>query len=596
MKLILVLGTNLWLLTASLQAQIRCTASVEQAVVEQGASITLNVEVSGPDLNITEPPQLPAMKGIEPQYRQAGESTSISIINGRKSVTKSYQFLLRAKEVGRWQIPPIVVHNDGNAISTQTVTIEVVPAGSMSGTQRQQQSNDAFLAVTLSKKEAFVGEQITAETKIYTRVSISQYSPSKLPNLTGFWSEEFPIQQPISASREQVGGVMYQVYTIKRTALFPTHAGDLTVEPSEVECELRIPRKNRGGVMDDFFSPFADPFGQTVNAKLSSQALNIHVNPLPENDRPDNFFGLVGNFDIKTSVDKTTLKTGEAIVYSVDISGNGNLFSVETPLSPFSDDFEKYDPKVTDQIVKTGGLLGGKKTIDYVAIPRVARSLEIPEFKLSYFDPRQKKYITKSSPAINVSIRQGTGTFANSAGLSKEEVTLLSKDIRFIKTGIPDWNSDTSPLYQRWWFFLIGAFPFISVFVFSGYLRFKKEALKDPLLYRYQQASPLAKKRLKNAEALLKQNQVDIFYTEMAKLLSGFITDKLGLRGSEMLRDKIAEKLRERHIDELLIKRFLDCLHVCDEARFSPDRSDLAHIRDVYDQIREAILSLDKAL
>lgn len=581
---------------SALQAQtVQCVASVEQSVIEQGTSFQLRIEVSGENLRITSLPQLPEMKGLEVMHQGAGESTSISIINGRRSMSKSYDFILRAKDVGRWTIPPVAVGVDGKTVSSQALTIEVVPGGSISGSQRSEKTNDAFLALTVSKKEAFQGEQITAELKIYSRIPITQYAPSRMPGFTGFWAEEFPMPQQIQSTREQINGVAYAVYTIKRVGLFATRSGLLTIDPSEIECELRIPRRSRNS-LDDLFSPFGDPFGQTATVKLQSEPVKLNILPLPKENAPSDFSGLVGQFDVKTAVDKNSLKTGEALTYTITISGTGNIKSAEIPPTPFGDDFERYDPKSSETLNKNSNLVSGSKVFEYVGVPRLPRQVEIPVFNLSYYDPVLKKYVTKSSGPHRVTIAQGTGggIFSHNA-LSKEEIALLAKDIRFIKTENLSEES-YAPVYFRWWFIAGMIFPLLlwgTVYVWA----IKHEELqKDGIGLRYRKASPLARKRLKAAEALMKSNQQDSFYTELSKTLNGLITDKLHVGENVYTREHITEILRERNVENNLITEYMDCMHMCDEARFSPDGKSRARMDDAYERIRAAILNMDNAL
>ncbi|KAB2880091.1 hypothetical protein F9K33_06320 [bacterium] len=582
--------------THVLQAQnVRCSASVERTVIEAGESFTLTVEISGDDINVTAYPQLPPLKGLEAIYANAGESTSIQIINGKKSVSKSYQFLLRAKEAGKWTIPSISVENNGRAYTTQPLTIEVVPAGTVSGNQNASLSKEVFLAIVSAKKEAYVGEQIMVYLKIYTRVNITQYSPTKTPNFTGFWAEDFPIKQPLEPEREILNGVTYSTFTIKRTAVFPTHAGTLSIDPAEIDCELRISKKGRSNMFDDFFSPFGDPFGQVVQTKLVSNSVDIKVNELPA-EKPANFTGLVGNFDVTTSVDKASLKTGEAVVYKVEISGTGNIMSAEIPPNPFSDDFEKYDPKSSDEINKKGNLISGKKTFEYVAVPRASRQFEIPPYVFSYFDPSAKKYITKSSSSHTLDIAVGTGGIASGGGLSKEEIALLSKDIRYIKSDVDDWFQSDRGFVYRWWFILLWIVPAGAWLSGNLFLKRRARSLQDIEGAKYRKASPLAKKRLKTAEKLVRENKVDTFYAEIAKTLSGLAADKLKIPEASLMKELLEERFREKRVDEALIKEYLDCLHMCDEARFAPESKSKEKIDEAYNRIRSAILNMDKAI
>ncbi len=580
---------------AAYSQSIRCTASVERTVIEAGQTFTLSVEVSGDDVNITAYPQLPALKGLEAVYANAGESTSIQIINGKKSVSKSYQFLLRAKEVGKWTIPPITVENDGKAVTTQPLTIEIVPSGAISGQKNPSLSKEVFLGIVPSKKEAYVGEQIMVYLKIYTRVNITQYSPTKVPNFVGFWAEDFPLKQPLEPEREVVNGITYNTFTIKRTALFPTHAGKLTIDAAEIDCELRVPQKGRSNLFEDFFSPFGDPFGQVVQTKLVSNAVEIDVKELP-GEKPAGFSGLVGHFDVVSSVDKNALKTGEAVIYKVEIKGTGNIVSAEAPANPFSDDFERYDPKSTDAIDKKGQLVSGSKIFEFVAVPRVSRQFEIPPLALIYFDPATNKYVTKTSAGHALSISQGSGGIASGVGLSKEEVALLSKDIRFIKTETDDWSQSEHGFIFSVWFVILWIIPAGIWFGGYRYLNRREILLQDAEGMKYRKASPLAKKRLKAAEKLMEHNQLDTFYAEIAKTLSGLVADKLKIPEAGLMTEHLEEKLRAKKVDESLIKEYIDCLRMCDEARFSPTGKSKEKTDEVYRRIRSAIFSMDRAI
>jgi hypothetical protein len=572
--------------------EVRCRAFVERTVVEAGEQFMLTVEISGGDLNITSVPQLPPMKGVDAIYPNAGESTSIQVINGKKSETRNYQFLLRAKDVGRWTIPAITLYDHNKPYASQPLIIEAVPSGSISGTGSAEASGDVFLAMEVSKKDVFVGEQITAVLKIYTRVSVTQYSPSKVPNFVGFWAEDFPIPQTLQADKEMVDGVAYSSYTIKRSAIFPTHAGKLSIEPAEIECELRIPQKNKGSLFGDFFS---DPFGKIVTTKLQSKSVEINVKELPTQNKPVNFSGLVGNFGVKAFVDKNTVKTGEALVYRIEISGTGNLISSEAPPNPFSDEFEKYNAKAADDINRSGSLISGKKAFEYVAIPRASRNFEIPPFTLVYFDPILKKYISKSTAAMSITVTRGAAGASQNASLSQEEVALLAEDIRYIKSGV-NWQVSNEGILTRWWFIVLWVLPIASSIGGYFYIQQRDKFILDADALKYKKSSPLAKKRLRAAEKLMRKNQVDTFYYEIAKTLTGLVADKLKIPEASMMREDLQNKLTEKNVDEVVVKEYLKCLQLCDEARFAPNSKSDEHMEGVYLRIRSALFNMDKAL
>ncbi len=572
-------------------AQVTCEAIVEKNVIEVGQTFTLTVQVSGKNLDIPDKPAVPQVAGLELVYPEPGTSSSIQIINGRRSESRSFQYLLRATAVGRWTLPPIRVSVGGEHFQTQQLTIEVVPAGSISGQNPGDTSADVFFAAVPSKREAYIGEQVVVDFKIYTRVTISQYSPTRTPSFVGFWVEEFPLRQPLEGAREVVNGKSYTSYTIKRVGVFATRAGVLELDPAEIECELRLARRKSNDPFDNFFSPFSDPFGETVTKKLATQAVPITIRNLPAEGKPDNFSGLVGQFDVASSVDRTTLRTGDALSYKIDISGAGNLRAIEEPENPFPDEFEKYPVKTQEAINKNGNIIAGSKSFEFVVVPRVSKTWIIEPFTLTFFDPGQKKYVTTRTDSITLRISEGVST-----GNGPRDVALLKQDLRFLRTDAQTW---TSTHRSPWVDAGLGLLMLIPPALVGWRVARKRQLARlqsDGARYRSHQASPLARKRLKEIQKLLSEGDQERFYSELNRLLNQFIGDKLNLGGLQLIRDEIADRLRRRGVSISLVEDYLRCLQWCDEARFSPSSSVGQETDKVYQLVRTTILEIDRHL
>ncbi len=82
----------------------------------------------------------------------------------------------------------------------------------------------------VDKTNPYVGEQITASYKLYTRLPMT-VNLTQLPSLNGFWSQDFQIPNPPKAREEIVNGQRYQVFLLKRSALFPQQDGNLNWMP-----------------------------------------------------------------------------------------------------------------------------------------------------------------------------------------------------------------------------------------------------------------------------------------------------------------------------------------------------------------------------
>lgn len=574
-----------------LAGQVTCEAIVEKNVIEVGQTLTLTIQVSGKQLDLREKPVLPALHGLELVYPEPGSSSSIQIINGRRSESRSFQYLLRARQVGRWTLAPVRVTVGGETYQTQQLTIEVVPAGAISGQSPTDVSGDVFLAAIPSKRAAYVGEQIVVDFKIFTRIAISQYSPTRTPNLIGFWVEEFPLKQPLEGVREVINGKSYTSYTIKRVAIFATRPGTLEIDPAQIECELRLSRRKTNDPFDNFFSPFGDPFGEIVTQKLSTSPISIAIRDLPSDGKPEMFSGLVGDFDVRASVDRRNLRTGEALTYRIDVSGAGNLRSMEEPENPFPEEFERYPIKISDAINKNGTLVTGSKSFEFVVIPRVSKTWAIDPFTLTYFDPRQNQYVSKTTDTLIIDVSEGPA-----GALAKSDVTLLKKDLRYIRTETQNWSSLNEPWWQDAW----AAAFFVLPPAFVGWRLIRKgktERLQaDGARYRSLQASPLARKRLKEIQKLLDLQDHGRFYAELGRLLNQFIADKLNLSGLQLISRDIAERLRQRGISDALVDEYLRCMQLCDEARFAPSTTVLQETDKVYQLVRSTLVDIDRRL
>src|SRR5690606_28634950 len=87
-----------------------------------------------------------------------------------------------------------------------------------------------------------------------------------------------------------------------------------------------------------------------VPVRLSSKPIDIQVKELPAQNRPATFTGAVGNFDIKTFLDKSNLSTDDVATFQIRLSGAGNLKLIGAPVVAFPDELGIAAPIVSDTI------------------------------------------------------------------------------------------------------------------------------------------------------------------------------------------------------------------------------------------------------
>jgi hypothetical protein len=82
------------------------------------------------------------------------------------------------------------------------------------------------------------------------------------------------------------------------------------------------------------------------------------------------------------------------------------------------------------------------------------------------------------------------------------------------------------------------------------------------------------------------------FYAELSRALWGYVSDKLGIAPSQLMRDNISEKLSQIGADEDTIKGIIDVLDECEMARFTPEHSD-EEIANLYSKTVATIKSME---
>ena len=535
---------------------------------------------------------------------QSGRSTSIQIINGKrsKSVQTTYTYVLRPVASGRFSLPQASAKVNGKEIYSTQASIQVAAAGAASSSSSQAQDarpsgqssqqsrsvgiedSDIFLKMELSRSKVVVGEPIIATLKLYQRVNIGGFENVTFPSFNGFWSQEIEAPTNIEFSREVFDGQIYNSALLRKFVIIPQQQGQIKIDPAEMVCLVNIRVSPSGtSIFDGFFDDY-----RTVRKKVSSGPLTVNVSPLPDG-APASFGGGVGSFSISAKLSRDSLKTHEAASLLVTISGRGNISLLEAPKVKFPPDMEVYDTKVSDKVDQNG--LSGSKFYEFPFIPRSYGDFVIDPIRYSYYDVDKGKYVTLETGPIPVTVARGTETDAGGvviAGPSQKDVRTLGSDIRFISTKAPGLMSKGQFLIDSGLYWVLCVLLFVLAFVSWAVFRRMAARRADVVGTRNRKATKMALRRLHLADTFLKQDLHTAFYEELHKALLGFISDKLNIPVAELSRDRITESLKEEKVDEKYVETFIGILDACEFARYAPDSGQeamAAHYQNAVDVI-----------
>lgn len=540
-------------------------------------------------------------------------SSKIEIINGNVSqrVDYSFTYVLQATEEGIFDLGPAKITVDGKIYESNPMKIQVVAGSSQQGSQggnnnnSQQQpaddlSDDIFMRAVVDKTNPYQGEQVIITYKLYFRVNISNLIFDKEPSFKGFWVDDLlENPQKFRQYQETYKGNVYQVAEVRKYALFPQQNGKVEIQPAQLTCQAQVQNANRRS-RDPFDSFFNDPFFnrvKTVEVPLTSNKINLNIKPLPTTGKPAEFSGAVGNFDFTSSLDRNSVKANEAINLKFTVSGSGNVELVDKINVNFPPDFEVYDPKISKNIRDSQGGISGRKTFEYLLIPRNAGDFQIDPVKFVYFDLNKKQYVTLATPAYNISVAKGDGSAADVSysGVNQSDIQYVGSDIRHIRVNNPELSLIGNFFFGSTIFYIL---IFVPLLLFVLFLIIWKNELKkrsNIALVRNRKATKIARKRMKQAEIYLKENNKDSFYVEVSRALWGYLSDKFSIPMANLSMDTVEETLKKKEVQDETIKHFIKTLNNCEFARFAPGDSHAA-MENIYNEAVNIITLMEKEL
>ncbi len=594
------------LLTGLTFAQdIRLQASVSANTVGVNDPFTYSLEISGsaaslPDAELPEFNDFMVLSG-------PNSSTSIQIINGSMSSTKTNTFYLQPTKEGAFTLPPAVIRYKGKVYKSNAVSVKVVKSAGQSGagaaakkpaqskTDSEISGQDVYIKTLVSKRKVYLGEQITVTYKLYFRQDVRGFDFKKQPSFPGFWKEDFAIPRRPAMGREVVNGITYNTAVLKKYALFPAQTGKLLLNPIQAILEVVVKTRNRRRSLFDSF--FDDPFGRTVQKAISTRPVTVNVLPLPELGKPKDFSGAVGNFNYTLRTDKTETNVNEAVSLRLKIAGAGNIKMAELPKLSIPPDIEQYEPKISFKTTKDKGVIRGEKSAEIILVPRVAGTFTIKPAAFSYFDPKDKKYKFSKTKPIVLKVKKGSGQPAVSAvqnsGLSQKEVALLGKDIHYIKE-----SAELEPIaYKPYLSFYFWGSVLGMLVLFMGLIVYDdKQAriLGDERLVRSKRAGRLASKQLAVARRHLNGEEKGEFYKAVSLALRGFVQDKLNIELTEFNAPNVRRKLSARGIPAEDVEKYVAVLEESDFKQFAGTASSSEERKELFERSKTILTRLEK--
>jgi hypothetical protein len=508
------------------------------------------------------------------------QSIKTSYLNGEKSFSKTFSYFLKPLKKGKLVIYQATVTIDGQEY--KSVPVEVNVTNSVKGANSNSDENyfdddNIELIASVSKSSPYINEPITIVYKLYYKspINVSDVRESESPKYKDFWSQIIKIPQ-LKVERETYKGQIYNVVDWRKVVLYPQRDGNLEISPLSLNLVLDFPTNRR-----DFFGNIIYDQASKI---ITTGSKIITVIKLPDNGKPKNFSGAVGQFEFDVILNKNSLKASESFQAKVKVTGQGNLKLFDLPNLMVPASMELYEPERKEN-VKTN-LSGMSGTIEniYTIVPKYQGKFPIQELEFSYFDPLEKTYKTLKSQKLNIDVFAGPTLSSN----SNENILLpVSESFRFIKKENNFTRINKEQFSNTSTFYILLSIPLLSLLSFIIFYSLPKRRE----LNNYEKIKKVYKQikiNLNNAEKSI--GNKDKFYDLVEKAIYNCLKARFSIETNKLNKESIKKQMILDGISVDKIEIILKLVESCERARYSNSSdyemtNDLNTARKIFDEI-----------
>ena len=522
------------------------------------------------------------------------QSVSTSWINGKRSYKKTYSFFLAPKKRGNFTIKQATIVVNDQVYKTSPIKVTVTKAVDKPKDGNNAEfiaSENIHLVASISNTNPYLNEAITVEYRLYVspNTGVSNWREIDNPKFDDFWSQNINIKG-LKILNGTYKGEDYRYVVLRKSVLYPQKTGKLDIEPLSLDITVDVPTNRR----DIFGGRLMTQAHKTVSAGNRT----ITVKPLPEEGKPLDFTGAVGEFKFNLSTSKTELNATESLQAKVEVSGKGNLKLFELPKLNVPSSLEVYEPEHQEAVKTNLGGMQGRISDSYTIVPQYKGKYPIPSISFSYFDIKTETYKRLSTNETVINVLEGptfgnqdnTESTANTTG--KQAVVSNNDQFAFIKTKANLIPKTNTPFFKSSTFWTTLFVPFLAIPLAIVFRRKKAERDADVTGNRIRKADRLAKRYLGEAKKALGNKEA--FYIALEKALHNYLKAKLNIETSEFSKDRIKVLLADRNVGPETIAEFDSLLENCELARYTPITS--VTMQQDYDKAAQTINKIDKQI
>ncbi|TXD82722.1 protein BatD [Subsaximicrobium wynnwilliamsii] len=575
------------LITSMAFAQTKFETKVSKTKLGQNERLRVDFEMNKDGDNFN-PPDFADFTVV------GGPNTSVSNswMNGIRSYAKTYSYFLAPTRQGTLKIGKATIEIEGETFSTDAVSVLVTAP-----VQRPNDPNNSVakaeenlhLVAEVSKMNPYLNEAITVVYKLYVsqNIGVTDWRETSSPKYNDFWSQKIEMQN-LQAQNGTFKGEAYRYVVLRKTVLYPQKTGKLEIEPLTLDLTVQVPTNRR-----DFFG--GRHMAEVVRT-ISAGSRTINVKPLPEEGKPADFTGAVGDFKFNVITSKSKLNASESLEAKVEVTGNGNLKLFQLPKLKLPSSLEVYEPEHNENVRTDLGGMQGSISDNYTVVPQYKGKYPIPSISFSYFDLNTETYKRVSSGEIVIDVIEGpiNSTAGDNNRIAsegnKQKVVLSNDQFAYIKTDAKLKPINQPDFFNSSVFWSSMLLPLLAIPLALVYRKKKEERDADVFGNKIRKADRLAKRYLSEAKKSLGQKEA--FYIALERALHNYLKGKIHIETSDFSKEKIEEILLKEQVDQATVAEFISILQHCELARYTPITN--VEMQQDYEKAARTISVIDK--
>ena len=540
------------------------TAALDRDAITLGENVTLSLKFDG--VQPSDAPAIPDIAGLQFQY--IGPSSSFTFINGQTSSSITYNYTVTAQHDGQFTIPALRADINGQPFISLPLTLTVSKVAAPPAANLDAGDQVAFMKFVFPKNKVYVGEAVVGRLELYLRDDVQNFGNFQLTaSPTDGFNAGKNAEPPNQRRRVQIGNHSYVVIPIA-VPLTAIQTGQLTLGPFTASAVVVTPSQNQGG--DPFFRMFNQ--GEQKQVTLATEPFTVESLPLPEQNKPANFSGAVGDFMLTVSAGPTTLTVGDPITVRVQISGSGALDAITLPTQDTWNNFKTYPPTTK---LETTDQLGfqGTKTFEQIVSPLNSDVQELPPFTFSFFNPNDGQYHTLTQPATPLTVHSaGASALPTIAGgkNSSADNTAPLQDILPIKENLGALETKTVPLVARPEFLALQSLPLIAFFAAFVWRKRADNLANNPRLRRQRAVAQLVNGGLGDLNKFAAENKSNEFFAMLFRLLQEQLGERLDCPATSITEADVDKRLIYIGATPITLESLRELFQLCNQARYAP--------------------------